>query len=353
MIAICSGNDLGGRLIVEFRPSADVDFRRNDVRHRFLLQSLHIRQRKSHEQARVAAESLIEKWLRGGTGFMRQQLRLNAVDAGRLLQRLDDVRQQAAFNVFAVSILCAIFAVTHEQVADHAFVVFVHEKRIPEDLATRNGGVSGKKFGVHVAENHLRRAAVVPAQQIRPHPYFVLQQRPEVGGREMSEIENLQLGSRKARDRQRTKLSLVAARGRRQTLGTTNANKAAFSLFVSLLLAFGSWLCAIALATLLHKNIPASALQNFPVALLFYWPPFYPRPVRVPRLPLPNVRHRESGPAHNAASAGCDRTAIQTRSREKPKKPQPGDDGDQPSAALRRAGAPRAFGRVPELPSAR
>src|SRR6266566_6118500 len=110
------------------------------------------------------------------------------MDTGRLLQCLNYMREQAAFYFLPV---CPIFTFADEQISDHAFAVFVNEKGIAEYPSARNCRVAWKKLRIRVAENHFRRAAVVPAQQLRPDFYLVLEQRAQVGRRKVSEVENL------------------------------------------------------------------------------------------------------------------------------------------------------------------
>jgi hypothetical protein len=45
------------------------------------------------------------------------------------------VGQQAPLDALAAGIWRAVFAVPHEEISDHAFVVFVNEERIAKDFA--------------------------------------------------------------------------------------------------------------------------------------------------------------------------------------------------------------------------
>src|SRR5437764_7614872 len=141
----------------------------------------------------MPAESLGQKRLRGCSGFMRQQLRFNAVYSRRLLQGFDHVGQQSAFDFLAIR---AVIARADEQIADHALAALVDKERITEDFAAGDGRVTGQEFCVHVTEDHFRRTAVVPAQQLSPCADFVLEQRTQVGGSEMPEIEYFHRSSR-------------------------------------------------------------------------------------------------------------------------------------------------------------
>src|SRR5437762_11069924 len=98
------------------------------------------------------------------------------------------MHEQASFNLLAV---CPVFSFADEQVSDHAFAVFVNKKGVAEDPPARNRRVPRKKLGVHIPQNHFRRTAVIPTQQLRPDVYLVLEQRAQIGRRKVSEVENL------------------------------------------------------------------------------------------------------------------------------------------------------------------
>src|ERR1700685_555293 len=100
----------------------------------------------------MTLESLIEKRPRYTSRFVREQLRFHAMNSGRLLQGLDDMRQQFDFYLASVG---KASAVRHEKIADHSFAAFIHEKAVAEDAAALDGGVSGKDFRVNVAQDHL------------------------------------------------------------------------------------------------------------------------------------------------------------------------------------------------------
>ena len=104
---------------------------------------------------------------------MNQQLRFDAVDAGRLLQGFDHMDQQPAFDLLRAGSAISI-SVSHEQIADHSFITFIDEKGVAEDLAPVDGSVAGQDLGIDVAQDHLCRAGVVPGEQARPDPGLVL-----------------------------------------------------------------------------------------------------------------------------------------------------------------------------------
>ena len=63
---------------------------------------------------------------------MCQQLGLDAVDSRRLLQRFDDVGEQAPFDFLPI---CAILTFAYEQITNHALGVLIYEKGISKDAS--------------------------------------------------------------------------------------------------------------------------------------------------------------------------------------------------------------------------
>src|SRR5258708_31960924 len=81
-------------------------------------------------------------------------------------------------------------AVADEKVADNALVLLVHKEGVAEDAAALDGGITGKDFRVHVAQDHLGRGGVVLGDGPLAHCDLLFQQRPKVSGSEMSQIED-------------------------------------------------------------------------------------------------------------------------------------------------------------------
>jgi len=151
-------------------------------------------ERENHEKAWMALESLIEKRPGYTSGFVRQQLGFDAMNAGRLLQSLDHMGQQPDLYIASI---CGAPAVRDEKIADYPLAALINEKAVPENKAAFDRGVTGKDFRIDVAQNHFRRAGVVPREQVRPNSTFVIEQGTQIHGRKMPEVENLHEGSRK------------------------------------------------------------------------------------------------------------------------------------------------------------
>ena len=80
--------------------------------------------------------------------------------------------------------------VADEQVSDDAFILLVNEERVTEDAAALQGSVSGEDLGVHVAQDHLGGAGVVPGEKLGPNRNLIFEQRPKISRRKMTEIED-------------------------------------------------------------------------------------------------------------------------------------------------------------------
>src|SRR5712664_981242 len=140
-----------------------------------------------HEDARMAAEALLQERPRDFSGVVRQQLRLHAMDTGRLLQSFDDVSEQTFFDLVPVG---TAGCVANKEVANNALVLLVDKKGVTEDAAPLDGGIAREDFGIHVPEDHLGRGGVVPGKRAAPHGDLIFQKWSKVGGREVSKIKN-------------------------------------------------------------------------------------------------------------------------------------------------------------------
>ncbi len=78
----------------------------------------------------------------------------------------------------------------HVQIADYTFVPLIHKKRIAVQLSALDGRIARQNARIHIAENHVRRRAVIPSQFIRPHFRLLLQQRSQVSRGEVPEIDD-------------------------------------------------------------------------------------------------------------------------------------------------------------------
>src|SRR5437667_11720413 len=73
-----------------------------------------------HKYPRMAAEALLQEWPHDLAGIVRQQLCLHSMDAGRVLQRLDDMPKQSLLDPAPGRPAPSI---APKQAADHALSV--------------------------------------------------------------------------------------------------------------------------------------------------------------------------------------------------------------------------------------
>src|SRR5713226_4703475 len=137
-MAAVGGRDQGsGGLVILLRPGTDFKLgrKRRQSRWRSLRMLADI---EIHEHAGMAAEALLQKGTRDFSGVVRQQLRLHAMDARRLLQGFDDVSEQAFFDLVTVETTGSVAdriadRVADEEVADNALILLVDKEGVAED----------------------------------------------------------------------------------------------------------------------------------------------------------------------------------------------------------------------------
>src|SRR5512141_383184 len=91
-----------------------------------------IHQWLDHEEAPIAAEPLLEKWAGDHAGLVHQELGLHAMDARRVLERLDDVGEQ--FGLKPVAIAAVAYGAVNIQVADDALAALIDEEGVSVDV---------------------------------------------------------------------------------------------------------------------------------------------------------------------------------------------------------------------------
>src|SRR5271168_554674 len=165
VVTIRRGNHGGGRLVVRFRPSPDLNIRkrRRSLRHG-------VAELENHEKPRMPLESLVKKRPGYAPRLIGQQLRFHAVNSRGLLQRLDHVSQQLNFDLARVRKAASVH---YKKITDHSLAAFVNEKAVAEDAPAFYGRISRQDFRVDIAQDHLRRSVVVPGKQTRPDPRLI------------------------------------------------------------------------------------------------------------------------------------------------------------------------------------
>src|SRR5207248_6660178 len=87
--------------------------------------------------------------------------------------------------------------------------------------------VTRQNFGIHIAQDHVRGAAIVPRQHSRPDLNLVIKQGTQINRRKMSEIENLHRAPEgRLQKRLAANWSVLLRARRRQTGGHGKATSA-------------------------------------------------------------------------------------------------------------------------------
>ena len=137
-VSAVGGCDDGSRgLVLVFRPRTDIEL---GAEHRHSGDGGNIH---GHEDAGMPAESLLEKRPYHLSGFMRQELRLDAMDSGRLLKGFDHVRKQPFLHFLTVG---GAASIANEEIANDTFALFINEKRISKNITALDGSVTGQDF---------------------------------------------------------------------------------------------------------------------------------------------------------------------------------------------------------------
>jgi hypothetical protein len=131
----------------------------------------------------MPAKSLVQKRARQRPCLMYQQLSFDPVDSRRLLQGLDNVREQARLHDVRLG---KALAIGDKQISNHPLAAFIHKKGVAKNAAAIHGGVTRQDLRIEIAEDHVRRTAIVPREQARPDLGFVVQQGAHINRGKMS-----------------------------------------------------------------------------------------------------------------------------------------------------------------------
>src|ERR1039458_2913217 len=87
---------------------------------------------QQHEEPGMPAETLCDEGLRDNSSFVHEQLRFDAMDARRLLEGFDHMREQSRFSFGRIRHAPAI---SDKKIANYPFAALVNKKRVAEDLS--------------------------------------------------------------------------------------------------------------------------------------------------------------------------------------------------------------------------
>jgi hypothetical protein len=124
---------------------------------------------------------------------MQQQLRLDALDAGRVFQHLQKVPQQRGFDLCLSSAAGAVSE--REHIADHRLAVFIYAEGVAHHASVFDGDKAGQYARLEVAQKQGAGGAVIPLQQLGPDTVLRFQHRTDALRREMPQVEDRQRGA--------------------------------------------------------------------------------------------------------------------------------------------------------------
>ena len=124
----------------------------------------------------------------------QQQLRFNAVHAGRMLQQLDHMFEQPALNVRGQLRIAGGWDC--KNISNQRLFALVHAKHVPADPAVFNGHIARQEAGIEVLQQEVGGSVKIPAQSLVPDKALRFQHGFEIAGRKMSQIKNFEMQGR-------------------------------------------------------------------------------------------------------------------------------------------------------------
>ncbi len=136
------------------------------------------------------AKPAARKRLVDGAGVVEEKLRFDALDAGGVVQELEQVVEEGLGDLKHLRRVVG----DGEGVADDGFLAFVDAEGEAADAAAIERDEAGQDAGVEVLEEELGGALVVPAQALLPDARLGFEQGAQLTRGEMAEVQDLELG---------------------------------------------------------------------------------------------------------------------------------------------------------------
>jgi len=143
-----------------------------------------------HEEARVHGEAGGEEDLVDGACVVEEKLGLDALDAGGVSEELEEVLKEGSGGGEGLGGVGA----DGPGVSDDRLVALVNAEGEAADAATVEGDEAGKDARIEILEEKLGGALIVPAKTLLPDASLGFEERAELPGREVPEVEDLELG---------------------------------------------------------------------------------------------------------------------------------------------------------------
>jgi hypothetical protein len=169
------GDDAGSRLIIGFGPAMNF----NVWRKRAGWLGAGSLDGPGEEESAIAAETLVYERGDEVIGGMDEELGLDPMQSGGLLESADGVAKQLQLD--GVATVTSGIGILDEQIADDALGALINEKTVAVDASALDGGEAGEDSGVGVTQNHVGRGSVIPMESASPDRNFLLHQGTKVG----------------------------------------------------------------------------------------------------------------------------------------------------------------------------
>jgi hypothetical protein len=143
-----------------------------------------------HEETRMRDEAGFEERAVQGSGVVEEELRFNAMNAGRVEEELEEPVEESEIG------LAGEVGIGGEGpgIADDGFIAFIDAEGVSADAAAVEGDKAREDAGVEVLKEKLCRGPVVPAEALLPFSSLSLKERTKLASGEVPQIEDLELG---------------------------------------------------------------------------------------------------------------------------------------------------------------
>ena len=143
-----------------------------------------------HEEAGVHGEAGSEEGLVDGAGVVEEELRFDPLNAGGVLEELEQLVEQGLRDLNHLRRLIR----NREGIAHYRFLGFVDTEGEAADASAIERDEAGQNAGVEILQKKLGGALVVPAEPLLPQARLGFEQRAQLARGEMTEVEDLELG---------------------------------------------------------------------------------------------------------------------------------------------------------------
>ncbi len=135
-------------------------------------------------------EAFLEEGLFERAGVVEEELGLDAIDVGRVLEEFEEAVEEEAGGVEGGGDVAG----EGVDVADDRLVALVDAEGVAADASTVQGDEAGEDARVEVLEQELGGGLVVPAKTLLPEARLVFEQGAQLARGVVPDVEDLELG---------------------------------------------------------------------------------------------------------------------------------------------------------------